>query len=102
LASGYPEPLCQENGGELLFATEVGRKFRFDFAWPKLRVAVEIDGGQWKSKGGRHARDTDREKHNCAVSLGWYVLRYSPEMVESDPVRMIREVVSLLKRRLDE
>jgi len=99
-APGYmPEPQCQENGGEVLFATDVEREFRFDFAWPELFVAVEIDGGQRKPGGGRHAHDTDREKHNCAVSLGWRVLRYSPEMVEKDPIQVIGEVVTLLHQQ---
>jgi len=35
---GLPEPVVEH-----LF--EVGRKFRFDFAWPAQRVALEVQGG---------------------------------------------------------
>lgn len=60
---------------ELRFAP--GRKWRFDFAWPFLRLAVEIDGGEWS--GGAHSRGEgmviDCEKRAHALLLGWRVLR---------------------------
>ncbi len=54
------------------------RKWRFDFADPANKVAVEIDGGVFA--GGRHTRGAgfraDCEKINAAAVLGWRVLRY--------------------------
>ena len=67
------------------------RRWRFDFAWPKQRVAVECDGGQWKARGGRHARDSDREKLNAAAVDGWRVLRYSGKMLQ-EPKKVIKQV----------
>ena len=56
-----------------------GRKWRFDFAWPSLWVAVEIEGGSWV--GGRHANPVgmalDCEKYNAATARGWKVLRFT-------------------------
>jgi very-short-patch-repair endonuclease len=50
------------------------RKWRFDFAWPSIKLAVELDGrGRHQTVKG--ARD-DCAKHNAAVLLGWRVLRY--------------------------
>lgn len=72
------------------------RKWRFDLAWPDYKVAVEIDGGQFKKFGGRHARDTDREKINNAVILGWSVLRFSGEMIKKDPVLCIDQLNTLI------
>lgn len=72
------------------------RRWRFDFAWPGSLVAVEIDGGQWQTRGGRHARDADREKGNEAAALGWRVLHLSGEMLRYDPERwmtMLREIL---------
>jgi very-short-patch-repair endonuclease len=58
-----------------------GRRFRFDFAWPEHRVALEVEGGVWT--GGRHTRGkgflADMEKYNHAAALGWLVLRCVPD-----------------------
>lgn len=60
-----------------------GRRFRFDFAFPGERLAVEIDGGTWVR--GRHNRPQgyakDCEKLNLAVLHGWRVLRFTSEQV---------------------
>lgn len=48
-------------------------------------LLTEVDGGTWA--GGRHSRGSgyaaDCEKLNAAVLLGYRVLRFTPEMVES-------------------
>jgi very-short-patch-repair endonuclease len=53
------------------------RKWRFDYAIPSLKVALEVDGGVWVY--GRHNRAksyiADLEKLNAAASMGWLVLR---------------------------
>jgi hypothetical protein len=50
------------------------RRWRFDFCWPALKLAVEIEGR------GRHQTfvgfRNDCEKYNEALRLGWRVLRY--------------------------
>jgi len=52
------------------------RRWRFDFAWPLYKVAVEVDGGIYCRS--RHVRGTgferDAEKRNAAVLAGWRVL----------------------------
>ena len=57
------------------------RKWRFDYAMPALKVAVEVDGGVWT--GGRHINPTgyinDMEKLNTAASMGWLVLRITTD-----------------------
>lgn len=61
------------------------RKWRFDFAWPDKKLAVEIEGGHWV--GGRHTRGTgfesDCQKYLEAVMMGWRVLRATGSMVKS-------------------
>ncbi len=76
-----------------------GRKWAFDFAWPSASLAVEIDGGQWAPRGGRHAGDGDRHKLNAAAVAGWTVLRYSGTMLEQDPAGCVGQVVTLLSTR---
>jgi hypothetical protein len=61
------------------------RKFRWDFAWPEHKLAVEIQGGTWS--GGAHSRgwgiERDCEKHNLAVLAGWRTLLFTGSMVHS-------------------
>jgi very-short-patch-repair endonuclease len=76
--AGLPKP--QE---EVQFAAP--RKWRFDFAWPELRIALEVEGGIWTN--GRHSRGSgmkrDMEKYNTAASMGWLVFRVTPDAVYS-------------------
>ena len=59
------------------------RRWRFDFAFPNAKVAIEIEGGTWAA--GRHSRgagmEADMEKYNAATLMGWRVLRYTTAMV---------------------
>ena len=75
-ACGLPVPV-----GEYRFAPP--RRWRFDYAWPDLKLAVEVDGGIWTR--GRHTRGAgvlkDNEKLNTAVLNGWRVLRVTPTQV---------------------
>jgi very-short-patch-repair endonuclease len=61
------------------------RKWRFDFAWPSVMVAVEIEGGTWS--GGRHATGAgmakDCDKYNSATAMGWRVLRFTGNHLRS-------------------
>lgn len=54
------------------------RRWRFDFAFPAERVAVEVEGGIFVK--GRHSRGAgmraDMDKYNAACELGWRVLRF--------------------------
>jgi len=61
------------------------RKWRFDYAFPAYKVAIEVDGGVYT--GGRHSggkgQVNDMEKLNAAAVLGWRVLRYTPDQFAS-------------------
>ena len=58
--------------------------WRFDMAWPRLMLAVEVEGGIWAR--GRHVRgkgfEADCEKYNEAALAGWRVLRVTGAMVQ--------------------
>lgn len=60
------------------------RMWRFDFAWPELGIALEVEGGEFMH--GRHNRgmamSKDAEKYNAAALAGWYVFRVTTKMFE--------------------
>lgn len=59
------------------------RRFRFDFAWTDLMVAIEVDGGEWVQ--GRHNRGAEMakaaEKRALANLDGWTVYTVTGKMV---------------------
>ena len=76
------------------------RKWRFDLAWPAMRLAVEVEGGSWTH--GRHTRgsgfESDCEKYNEAALAGWTVLRVTPGMIEDG--RALGFIERGIRRRL--
>lgn len=78
------------------YAFHPTRRWRFDYAWPSHLLAVEVDGGQWRTHGGRHNTDADREKLNAAAELGWRILRYSGAMLNTP-----QAVAAQITRALD-
>jgi len=70
------------------------RKWRFDWAMPEAKVAVEVEGGVWM--GGGHTRgagySANLEKYNAAAALGWIVFRFTPKMLDDDPLTCARQV----------
>ena len=76
------------------------RRWRFDYAFPFVKVAIEIDGGLWT--GGRHSgglgQKKDLEKMNAAAELGWLVLHYTPhERMLADTMIQIYNTIKLRK-----
>jgi len=72
------------------------RKWRFDFAWPHCRIAVEVEGGIWirgrHNRGAGYAKDT--EKYNAAALMGWRVLRFtSASISKGEALQAIKEAV---------
>ena len=59
------------------------RRWRFDWAFPPERVAVEVEGGAWTR--GRHTRGAgfigDCEKYSVAATLGWRIIRVTPDQL---------------------
>ena len=73
------------------------RRFRFDFAIPELKIAIEYDGLNSKKSG--HTTlvgfTSDTEKINLAISMGWKVLRFTVMNYQ----QVLREVEKNIKRR---
>ena len=60
------------------------RRWLFDFAWPDVLIAAEVEGGTWVR--GRHTRgrgfEGDCIKYNSAAVIGWTVYRFTGDMVQ--------------------
>lgn len=92
---------------QLRFAKAIGRQWRFDFAFPQYKLAVEIEGlvvmrlaGELVVRG-RHASikgiKDDMEKYNTAALFGWTVLRFQQQDVK--PKRAIEMTMRVLAAR---
>jgi very-short-patch-repair endonuclease len=68
-----------------------GREYRIDFAWPFLRLAVEVDGA---SVHGPRQLGSDLRRQNHIVLDGWMILRFTWLMVAKEPAA----VEELLKK----
>ncbi len=80
------------------------RMWRFDFAWPDHKIALEVEGGIYT--GGRHTRGPafakDVEKYNEAAIIGWRVLRATNHMVEDgDAIQYVERAFGLVPRALE-
>lgn len=71
------------------------RRWRFDFAFPAFKVAVEMEGG-----GGRHhsfaGHHGDCDKYNAATNLGWRILRFTAKHVKQEPDEMVQLILTAI------
>lgn len=75
------------------------RKWRFDFAFPSVKLAIEIDGrGRHQTVAGTRG---DCEKHNEALRMGWRVLRFpaTDKQQAREWVRLVKEVLCAPKEQ---
>jgi hypothetical protein len=83
---GLPIPVS-----ELKFHAD--RQWKFDYAWPSEKVALEVEGGIFgrgrpcplckRKKPGAHSSIerliSDMEKYNAAAADGWRIIRVIPD-----------------------
>jgi len=86
---GLPEP-------EVEFRFHPKRKWKFDFAFPQQRVALEVEGGIFTH--GAHGAISgvlrDIQKYNAAATMGWLMLRCLPvNICMQETVEMVRQTL---------
>lgn len=80
----YPvfEKLLEQNFGKPIkeHRFHPTRLWRFDYAYPELNIAIEIEGLTRPGTKSRHTENKgyteDCHKYNQAVLLGWRVIRF--------------------------
>ena len=73
------------------------RKWRFDYAIPEHKIALEVEGGVWTE--GRHVSAQgflgDMEKYNTASLMGVRVFRTTPDdLYKMATINMIRHAIN--------
>ena len=64
--------------------------YRVDVAFPKQRVAIEVDGLAFHSDSDDFHQD--RERQNAIALVGWQVLRFTWLDLTEYPQRVIAEI----------
>ena len=81
--AAYGIPLCEEE-----YRLHPTRRWRFDYAWPDHKIALEVEGGVFTR--GRHTRGKgflgDIAKYNEATRLGWRVFRCTPQQMKTGEI----------------
>lgn len=93
----------QELGVSLIpeFKFHPVRKWRFDFAIPDLKIAIEIDGGLFIYGRHNHAISMikDYEKFNAAAESGWVILKFIPsQLKENATLDIIQRTVDFRRK----
>ncbi len=91
-AAGLPEPVPQyvvRHEGHFIA--------RVDFAWPALRVALEVDGRVAHLSVGAFERDASREL--ALQALGWQVVRVTGQLLSQKPTAVVRALLSAMSTR---
>ena len=72
----------------------VARSYEIDVAFPKARLAIEVDGFRYHSGDERFQRD--RTKQNALTSTGWRVLRFTWADLSDRPGYVIEQIRHML------
>ncbi len=63
------------------------RRFKYDFAFPALRLLIDVQGGTWIKKKTGHSSGSgmrdDAIKHGLAALSGYRVLLFTSDMISN-------------------
>jgi very-short-patch-repair endonuclease len=74
--------------------------YRVDFAIPKYKIAIEIDGHEWHSTKSQKARDAKRDRF--LLSDGWITVRFTGSEIYNTPDVCKEEIKKIMKKRREE
>ena len=67
--------------------------YEYDFAWPKQKIDVEIDGSTHNLP---KVQKIDARRDKFSTDNGWIVIRFSADRVKKDIIGCINELKALL------
>ena len=68
-----------------------------DFAWPELKVCIEVDGRAFHS--GRAEFEHDRARQNALLLAGWMVLRFTWQQITEHPAWVVEQIRAAIALR---
>jgi hypothetical protein len=71
------------------------RRYRLDFAYPLVRLAIEVDG--WSAHFTPEQQRWDRRRANSLSRAGWTVLHYDWWEVTYEPERVAKEIAEVYR-----
>ncbi|MFY1621376.1 DUF559 domain-containing protein [Micromonospora sp. WMMD736] len=69
--------------------------YKVDVAFPKAKVAIEVDG--WAFHSDQQDFQIDRERQNKIALLGWQVLRFTWLDLVEHPSRVLAEIAAAIR-----
>lgn len=112
-ALGLPEPVSEYRMFAEIAGTGKGlrarlkekgfKDYRFDFAWPQFRLALEINGSIWTKGGHSSGRGLirDYDKINQAQMQKWDVLIFTTEQVmNGEAIVTLKNMIGICERGL--
>jgi hypothetical protein len=81
--AGLPQPECELVVGK-------NGEYRLDFSWPKLMLAVEVDG--WMYHSSQDAFHGNKTRKNSLTIEGYSILEYTWMHVTRTPTTVVREM----------
>jgi hypothetical protein len=90
---GLPTPLLQHE-----MALSDGSLIRFDFAWPRAKVSLEVDHSFWHS--GRGESHKDKKRDRLALAMGWTTIRLTEDDVMNGLDDVMCQVATVLSRSI--
>lgn len=70
--------------------------YEYDFAFPKLKIDVEVDGGTHKTE---KVKKIDIKRDDFSYKNGWSVLRFDAEIVKKDVISCITKLKEFIRAR---
>jgi predicted transcriptional regulator of viral defense system len=86
---GLPLPLVE-------VVPDADGRYRVDFAYPALMLAIEVKGYAWHSQASQ--LDHDDRRRNELELRGWTVLEFSWRMVVDDPASVAAQILAAYHR----
>ena len=71
-----------------------GKLYYIDFAYPSVKIAIEVDG--YEKRRNREALDRDDFRQNQLTLAGWQFLRFTWWRITHEPARVAAEILALL------